>query len=68
MPSVVYVTTMGAECYECNGNGCRVCEKAITVRMGNANGPLMLDSIGDAPYGRTSSNDGCLGSSVASRL
>ena len=39
----VYATTMGAE-------------KAITVRTGNANGPLMSDSIEDAPYGRTSPN------------
>ena len=30
--------------------------KAITVRTGNVNGALMLDSIKDAPYGRTSPN------------
>ena len=70
MSSVVYVTAMGAECYECNDDGCRVCEKAITVRMGNANGPLMSDSIGDTPYlhmgGRVLTGDGCLDSSVAS--
>ena len=47
------VTTMGVECYD---NGCRVCEKAIMVKMGSANGPLRLDIIGDAPYGGTSPN------------
>ena len=49
----VYATVMGAECCICTTKDAG---KAITVRTGNANGPLMLDSIGDTPYGRTSPN------------
>ena len=52
------VWMISALCVEwlCNGLMCRIAmydwrwvPEAITVRAGIANGPLMLDSIGDAP-------------------
>ena len=49
----VYATAMGAECCICTAMDAG---KVITMRTGNANGPLMPDSIRDAPYGRTSPN------------
>ena len=53
MSNVVNVTAMGVKCYECNNDGC---QRLLWLGMGNANGPLMSGSIGDAPYGRTSPN------------